>query len=393
VVWRILGIPELSLSHYLYTIIDPSTDEYYVGKRSCNCDPHSDPYMGSGQWPKQAKAAGRFLAKTILALFETAEELSAAEISKLRESENDPLCRNIDTPRAHRERINAMLGAQEKRNRPVFTAEGSRFSHERVPFFPPKGPENGTQNHQGTTKEPPVEPSTRARDEKPKLDQPALSSGFDQFWSAYPRKLAKPAAARAFGAASKRADLPTILAGVASYRFSDDAQFIPHPATWLNQDRWITEQVTPPAPDEWGAAAWVAQQPPLDPPKLPKPTCPILSSNGEMGPEWLAYGRSVDPRTPHSIFGDPDPIATVRDICEAAGLPPSWRGDKTWIAEICADRFETNNVIDVLRELSNASPQAVTSLRYWDSAIRQRCLRWDPERCDWWAPERKQRAA
>ena len=121
------------------------------------------------------------------------------------------------------------------------------------------------------------------------------------------------------------------------------------------------------AADEWGADAWLATVAPNDP---AAPTCTQIW-------DWAV----------------PNAAATVRDLCEAAGLPPSWRGDKTWIAEICADRFEINNVIDVLRELSNASPQAVTSLRYWDSAIRQRCLRWDPERCDWWAPERKQRAA
>ena len=108
---------------------------------------------------------------------------------------------------------------------------------------------------------------------------------------------------------------------------------------------------------------------------------------------WLAACRPAYTSIWDWSGDDGGAPATVRDICEAAGLPPSWRGDKTWIAEICADRFEINNVIDVLRELSNASPQAVTSLRYWDSAIRQRCLRWDPERCDWWAPERKQRAA
>ena len=68
--------------------------------------------------------------------------------------------------------------------------------------------------------------------------------GFDRFWSAYPRKQAKPAAAKAF--ARLRADdalLTRMLDAVAQQATTeqwqrDGGQFIPLPASWLNGHRW-----------------------------------------------------------------------------------------------------------------------------------------------------------
>jgi hypothetical protein len=64
---------------------------------------------------------------------------------------------------------------------------------------------------------------------------------FEEFWRRYPRKVAKPAAEKAFGAAVKRHSPEDIFAGLATFRFSDDPRFIPHAATWLNQRRWMDE--------------------------------------------------------------------------------------------------------------------------------------------------------
>ena len=63
-------------------------------------------------------------------------------------------------------------------------------------------------------------------------------SEFDQFWSAYPNKVGKRDAEKAFHRASKRADLETIMEGLGRYvRKTDDRPWC-NPATWLNQDRW-----------------------------------------------------------------------------------------------------------------------------------------------------------
>jgi hypothetical protein len=68
-------------------------------------------------------------------------------------------------------------------------------------------------------------------------------SSFEIFWSAYPRKVAKGAARKAFIKAMSRDDAPTIdslLAAIKNYEKTiTDARFIAHPATWLNGERWL----------------------------------------------------------------------------------------------------------------------------------------------------------
>jgi hypothetical protein len=64
---------------------------------------------------------------------------------------------------------------------------------------------------------------------------------FDEFWAAYPRKTAKVSARKAWTKAVKSTDPQVILDGLARYRFSDDPQYIAHPATWLNGGRWADE--------------------------------------------------------------------------------------------------------------------------------------------------------
>lgn len=71
--------------------------------------------------------------------------------------------------------------------------------------------------------------------------------GFDRFWTAYPKKVGKDAAAKAF--AKRKPDealLVVMLDAVGRQCASpawkkDGGQFIPNPATWLNQGRWQDE--------------------------------------------------------------------------------------------------------------------------------------------------------
>ena len=68
--------------------------------------------------------------------------------------------------------------------------------------------------------------------------------GFEEFWSAYPKKVGKDAAAKAFakrrpGQETLRAMLDAIEAQRQSEQWRKNAgQFIPNPATWLNEGRW-----------------------------------------------------------------------------------------------------------------------------------------------------------
>jgi hypothetical protein len=62
---------------------------------------------------------------------------------------------------------------------------------------------------------------------------------FADFWQAYPRKVGRGAAEKAFSAAiAKGASAADIAAGLNRQTWPEDPRFVPHPATWLNQARW-----------------------------------------------------------------------------------------------------------------------------------------------------------
>lgn len=72
----------------------------------------------------------------------------------------------------------------------------------------------------------------------------ADDGAFDQFWSAYPKKVGKPAAQKSFKSAKVNKEaLANILANICTQKESqqwkkNNGQFIPNPSTYLNQRRW-----------------------------------------------------------------------------------------------------------------------------------------------------------
>lgn len=71
---------------------------------------------------------------------------------------------------------------------------------------------------------------------------------FSLFWTAYPKKVGKAAALKAFQNAQNRPRIDDLLKAIERARLSeqwrkDGGQFIPNPATWLNQGRWDDEPV------------------------------------------------------------------------------------------------------------------------------------------------------
>jgi hypothetical protein len=67
---------------------------------------------------------------------------------------------------------------------------------------------------------------------------------FDDFWSAYPRKIGRVNARKAFEKAMRIATIDEISAGLNSQLDilkSKEQKFIPHPSTWLNGERWNDE--------------------------------------------------------------------------------------------------------------------------------------------------------
>lgn len=74
--------------------------------------------------------------------------------------------------------------------------------------------------------------------------------GFDAFWAAYPRKVAKPAAHRAWASIAPdellaRRITRAVTDHIAAWRDrGTELEYIPHPATWLNARRWEDELTT-----------------------------------------------------------------------------------------------------------------------------------------------------
>ena len=69
---------------------------------------------------------------------------------------------------------------------------------------------------------------------------------FDVFWNAYPKKIGKKDALKAWEKAKDKPALADILRSIASFKSTeqwtkDNGQFIPNPSTWLNQGRWADE--------------------------------------------------------------------------------------------------------------------------------------------------------
>ena len=69
---------------------------------------------------------------------------------------------------------------------------------------------------------------------------------FDVFWKSYPKKIGKGAARKSFEKMKCAGKIEVIVQAIEKQRASDQwckdsGQFIPHPATWLNQERWEDE--------------------------------------------------------------------------------------------------------------------------------------------------------
>lgn len=78
---------------------------------------------------------------------------------------------------------------------------------------------------------------------KPITDNQIYISSFDTFWKQYPRKIAKDNARKAWLKIKPDEDLvQKILTAVKTHKtFKVEEQFIPHAASWLNQNRWEDE--------------------------------------------------------------------------------------------------------------------------------------------------------
>ena len=83
------------MTHYVYKLADPITDEFYIGSRSCKCDISDDRYMGSYKtWKPENKSR---LVKTILKSdFDNRDDATIYESNLIKEFIHNPLNRNYN---------------------------------------------------------------------------------------------------------------------------------------------------------------------------------------------------------------------------------------------------------------------------------------------------------
>lgn len=115
------------------------------------------------------------------------------------------------------------------------------------------------QNKANESKMPNIRHKTQDKDK----DKDNSASPFESFWAAYPRKVGKQAAKKAFSKVS--VPVKTLIDAVNSQKNSeqwrkDNGQYIPNPATWLNQGRWddvLTEAGAQQTKEEYHVGTWL----------------------------------------------------------------------------------------------------------------------------------------
>ena len=119
------------------------------------------------------------------------------------------------------------------------------------------------QNKANESKMPNIRHKTQDKDKDKDKDKDNSASPFESFWAAYPRKVGKQAAKKAFSKVS--VPVKTLIDAVNSQKNSeqwrkDNGQYIPNPATWLNQGRWddvLTEAGAQQTKEEYHVGTWL----------------------------------------------------------------------------------------------------------------------------------------
>jgi uncharacterized protein YdaU (DUF1376 family) len=143
-------------------------------------------------------------------------------------------------PKMEAARINGLKGGRPRKVKP------DGFFEEN-----PMGFENETQTEPSEKLPNPQSPVLNQEQEQKELSltETVLTHGlmpFDRFWTAYPRRVAKQAAMKAWNKIAPNSGMvEVILRAVAAYAASDQwrlqPEFIPYPASWLNDHRWEDE--------------------------------------------------------------------------------------------------------------------------------------------------------
>ena len=113
-----------------------------------------------------------------------------------------------------------------------------------------KSEQNQSNDYAGAMPEQCVGDASQKPEPEPERDTNVslCKNGFDDFWSAYPKKVEKDAARKAWAKAVKRSLAEDIIEGARQYaavRHGQDLQYTKNPSSWLNDGRWKDETLQP----------------------------------------------------------------------------------------------------------------------------------------------------
>jgi uncharacterized protein YdaU (DUF1376 family) len=97
----------------------------------------------------------------------------------------------------------------------------------------------GSQNHKLNETPARVRSLPLPKKEELKLSLIGGDAAFEIWWGLYPRRVGKIKARKAYHRACKVAAPDDLAEAVRRATWPADAKFIPHPATWLNEGRWM----------------------------------------------------------------------------------------------------------------------------------------------------------
>ena len=140
----------------------------------------------------------------------------------------EPIDTGMKNPRMEKVRVKALDIYQKRVNAGIASGEARTHDGASVP------------TSEGTTQNPKLK-------EQKKENLKRTTQLFDRFYSAYPRKVSKSPALKAFTKLNPDDNLfDVIMVALEIHKKNwTDPQFIPHPSTWLNQRRWEDEFPVP----------------------------------------------------------------------------------------------------------------------------------------------------
>lgn len=235
--WLALGVgktPKQAIMpathHYTYRITHLATGAFYIGARSCACQPAQDRYIGSGRWAASIKAGE--LKKEILAVFAQRNDADMAVKATIRAVMDDPLLRN-ELAGLPTESVQGVPNL----NRCTDSVQGVQnlvaASTESVQV-------DSTDSVHTTENLP-----TENQQKKKPCASPAMQERFERFYAIYPKKKSRAVAEKAFYKIAPDEQLlasmlQSIERAMTSAQWANP-QMIPYPSSWLNAKAWLDD--------------------------------------------------------------------------------------------------------------------------------------------------------